>query len=151
MFTNNEKGVTLIEIIASIAIISIMLVTVMNFFPQMAKVNQLNIKKNQGVNLVKNELLYWQNTLERELQLDPTNVKTPIAQCPESLDQYCGIFELQTESETDFQVIVRVSKQSDLTNGAINAHLIQIEIVKSEDHSPVSETYGYIFLSEDGS
>ena len=41
----NEKGLTLIEVLASIVILSIILVSIMNFFPQMGLMNKTNARK----------------------------------------------------------------------------------------------------------
>ncbi len=57
----NEKGVTLIEILAAVVILSIILVSLMNFFPQMGFINKLNGEKSQAINTAKQVLIDWQN------------------------------------------------------------------------------------------
>ena len=57
----NEKGVTLIEVLATVVILSIILVSVMNFFPQVGLINNVNGEKSQAISTAKQVLIDWQN------------------------------------------------------------------------------------------
>jgi type II secretory pathway component PulJ len=57
----NEKGVTLIEVLAAIVILMIILGSVMNFFPQIGFVNKSNEEKAEAINTAKLILHNWQN------------------------------------------------------------------------------------------
>ncbi|CAH2716273.1 hypothetical protein BACCIP111895_03457 [Neobacillus rhizosphaerae] len=73
-FCQNEKGVTLLEVLISIVILSIIFLSVMRFFPQMGFMNNQNAEKTQAINTAKEILIDWQNSPHAKAFLvDPTN------------------------------------------------------------------------------
>lgn len=154
MDLRNEKGLTLVEVLASIVILSIVLVIFMNFFPQMALMNNKNEEKQQAINLAKKELIYWQNEMKSQSDLDnflntPSTISQFKAECNEniSLDFGCGIFNYHVNSES-FDVIVMIKKTSDLETNSTKLHQIHIQLIKENQEYPTSETYGYIKLEK---
>ncbi|MFG5995025.1 prepilin-type N-terminal cleavage/methylation domain-containing protein, partial [Salmonella enterica] len=57
----NERGISLIEVVASIVLLAIIMVSVINLLPQMGKKNNQNEDKQIAVNLASKELAYWQS------------------------------------------------------------------------------------------
>lgn len=149
MYIQNEEGVTLLEVIASVVILTLIIVAVFSFLPQMDQMNKRNIETSQAIQLVKDELLYWQEQLQTDL--DPTQVQTPIGSCPQSENlenYYCGVFPIQKEEHQDiYSVVVKVQRTPDLNNGVIFGHLLHIQLLKKENQTVASEMYGYIFLN----
>lgn len=59
----NEKGMTLVELLAAIVILTLVITVFLQFLPQLAKTNKINIDKNQAINIAENELNYWESIL----------------------------------------------------------------------------------------
>jgi prepilin-type N-terminal cleavage/methylation domain-containing protein len=143
----NEHGVTLIELLASLAILSIILVSIMNFFPQMGLINNHNEAKGQGINSVKQVLNDWKTAPAVIAFLKTHNVADrPAGYVSDDTTYY--YFET---TERNFKVKIKIKKSSDLTppestvgTGA-NAHQIHIQIVNERDVI-ISETYGYVIV-----
>src|SRR5581483_8216393 len=69
----NEKGLTLLEVLISIVILSIILVSFMGIFPQMGMMNQQNSNKEQAVNTAKRLLISWENDSNIKAFLNPAS------------------------------------------------------------------------------
>lgn len=158
MHSQNQKGMTLIEVLLSIVILTIILGTVIKFFPQMGMMNKQNETKQQAVNLAKKELMYWKISLETSQDFmdfknntNPNQIFTFINKVegdtitiePETV----SIKTLTTKSSnSDFGVKVIIYKESDLTSNPRKAYQIHIKLLKDgNEDNPYSETYGYIF------
>lgn len=150
MNLRNEEGITLVEVLASIVILTIILATIMNFFPQMASMNNKNEEKQQATNLVKKEIIYWQNIIENQSTLDkflnnPSMFNEFISDCveEESFEFGCGIFSSQVNGDS-FDVIVKIKKTPDLESNGTKLHQIHIQLIKENQKYPTSKTYGYV-------
>ncbi|WP_179884874.1 type II secretion system protein J [Bacillus sp. AFS015802] len=138
----NEKGVTLLEVLLSITILSIILLSIMNVFPQMGMMNEHNEAKSQGVNEAKRVLVNWKASEEVvDFLQDPAPANRPMGYKREDTTYYY----FQT-LEQPFDVYIKIKKNTDLHSAPSKAHLVEIKLLK--DHRTVSETYGYITIGE---
>lgn len=137
----SEKGVTLIEVLASITLLSIVLITIMNIFPQMGMINNHNQIKTQAVNTAKEILLEWQNDNDR---ID-NFFKTPDVLI---ISEYAPLpgdaYNFETV-EGDYFVNIKINKTPSKESTLYNAHLIVIRLYDiNKRDTLVSETYGYV-------
>ena len=58
----DEKGLTLLEVLISIVILSFIFLSIMNFFPQMGFINKVNEDKAKTVNYANELLIEWKNS-----------------------------------------------------------------------------------------
>ena len=138
----NEKGITLLEVLLSITILSIILLSITNFFPQMGMMNEHNEAKSQGVNEAKKVLVKWKSSQEViKFLKNPTPANRPREYKSEDNTH----FYFHT-SEQGFNIDIKIEKTSDLNSTPFKVHLIQIKLQK--DNRFVSETYGYIPIDE---
>lgn len=162
----DESGISLIEVIASVVIISIILIAFMNFFPQMAKSNNQTGEKQQAINLASSELLFWQNIISEQFMDNPTasNLKASVNSIEQINTPTNSIRILTTSTNSiasmanDYDVEVLLKIDPDLTTSPLNANLIQINIYNEnsiQDNTlvnsgkPISTTYGYVFLKDE--
>lgn len=149
---DNEKGLTLLEVLLSIVILTIILVTVMNFFPQMGFMNKQNEDKQQATNLAKKELIYWQETLGNSSDFEnfKKNPKQdyPFIREDDTVSDNTSTITIKTNTTRStnsiFNVEVIINKDSDLDSEPTKAYPIDIKLFKNKD-TLVSETYGYVF------
>ncbi|MEH7112163.1 prepilin-type N-terminal cleavage/methylation domain-containing protein [Neobacillus niacini] len=136
-----EKGVTLVEVLASITLLSIVLITLMNIFPQMGMMNNYNKMKTQGINTAKEVLLKWQNDNDRlKLFFDTPDVSV----IPEFKQITGNVYNFEYVNG-DFIVRVDVNKNFSKKSDIYNAHLIVVKLYNIEKpDTVVSETYGYV-------
>ncbi|MBI0576518.1 type II secretion system protein [Neobacillus cucumis] len=136
----NEKGITLVELLVSIVILSMILITTMSFFPQMGLLNNQNKVKTQGINTAKEILLKWQNDSRLE-----TFFTTPNGGI---IPEYTGIIGNDYNFETvdsNYFVNIKIKISPSMTSGIYNAHLIVIKLYKNDKRDIlISKTYGYV-------
>ncbi|MBV7505998.1 prepilin-type N-terminal cleavage/methylation domain-containing protein [Bacillus sp. sid0103] len=136
-----EKGVTLLEVLLSIVILSMILLTTMSFFPQMGLINNQNNLKTQGINTVKDVLLKWQN----DSRLDAFFTNPDAGVIPEYKPitgaDYYNFETVEGGYIVNIQIKVNPSKESKI----YNAHQIDIKLYKMNNRDiAVSNTYGYV-------
>lgn len=166
MIHQNEEGITLIEVVASIVILSFIVISFMNFFPQMGKSNIQTGEKQQAINLARSELLYWQEKINKEfletqsatlLQSDVNRVEL-IHVPTNSIKIVTTTSNSMTSVSNKYDVIVLIKLESDLTTAPSKAHQIQINIYKENSiqnnslvsgSHPISSTYGYVFIEDE--
>jgi hypothetical protein len=138
-----EKGVTLVEVLTSITLLSIVLITLMNIFPQMGMMNNHNKMKTQGINTAKEVLLKWQNDNDR-LKLF---FATPdVSVIPEYKPITGNAYNFEYVNG-DFLVNVKINKNFSKESDIYNAHLIFVKLYNiNKPDIVVSETYGYVKL-----
>jgi prepilin-type N-terminal cleavage/methylation domain-containing protein len=142
VLVHNEKGVTLLEVLLSITILSIILLSITNFFPQMGMMNKHNEEKSQGMNFAKQVLVDWK-TSQRVIDF----IKAPApANRPEEYKSEDESYYYFSTIKNDFDVHIKIKKESDLHSTPSKAHLIQIQLQENSD--TVSETYGYLTIDE---
>jgi prepilin-type N-terminal cleavage/methylation domain-containing protein len=135
-----EKGVTLIEVLISMVILSIVFMSFMSFFPQMGLMNRQNEDKTQAINTAKQLLIQWQNNGDLKTYLSsPTTTVLPV---PPQIDTDGKSYIFNT-SEGKFAVKVKIKITPSKTSRVLNAHLIIIQLFNIKGNV-VGETYGYI-------
>jgi prepilin-type N-terminal cleavage/methylation domain-containing protein len=140
-FCQNEKGVTLLEVLISIVILSIIFLSVMRFFPQMGFMNKQNAEKTQAINTAKEILIDWQNSPHAKAFLvDPTNES--LDDLPINKKTEGGYYYFYT-AEGNFDVTIKIKITPSKEAKFSKAHLIQIQLFNKRKNV-VSETYGYI-------
>lgn len=143
----NEKGLTLIEVLASIVILSIILLTLMRFFPQMGLMNTQNQGKTQAINMARQVLVEWENTSSTAMSLFFTSPSTsPIPQY--QLQDSNGDYFIFKKASTigNFTIYIKIKKSSDFDlyhTPVYNTNLIIVQVF-NQKNTLVTETYGYL-------
>lgn len=143
----NEKGLTLIEVLASIVILSIILLTLMRFFPQMGLMNTQNQGKTQAINMARQVLVEWENTSSTAMSLFFTSPSTsPIPQY--QLQDSNGDYFIFKKASTigNFTIFIKIKKSSDFDlyhTPIYNTNLIIVQVF-NQKNTLVTETYGYL-------
>lgn len=138
---NSEKGVTLVEVLVSITLLSIVLITLMNIFPQMGMMNNHTKLKAQGINTAKEVLLKWQNDNDRIKNFFAT---PDVSVIPEYKPITGNAYNFEYVNG-DFLVNVKINKNFSKESDIYNAHLIVVKLYnKNKTDIVVSETYGYV-------
>jgi prepilin-type N-terminal cleavage/methylation domain-containing protein len=143
----NEKGITLIEVLAAMAILSIILISIMNFFPQMGMINNHNKEKTQAINTAKLLLNEWK--LDSDLiaalkKEEPQPGDWPGTIPTKDVDDDGDEFYLFTTDDPKAEI--KIWKKPPSNAGTqVPAHEIQIKIL-NDTGKPISETYGYLVV-----
>lgn len=136
--SQNEKGVTLIEVLLSIVILSVIFLSIMRFFPQMGFMNKENEDKTQAINTANEILIEWQESEDVKINLKNRTMNVlPGYITPDSTN-----YKFKTK-KGNFDVNIKIQINSDLISTPIKTHLIQIELLNKRGNI-VSKTYGYI-------
>lgn len=137
----NQKGLTLMEILAAIVIITLIILFLGNLLPLMARTNEVNEKKIEAIHLANEQLIAWQEYFQ-----DPEKQIIPKKLCSEN-----GKFVSRYPLDNSYHVVVTIypndDYQSSDISGRIKAHQIRVQIY-DEQNDQLTETYGYIFTEE---
>ena len=146
-----EEGLTLIEVLASMVILSIVLFSIMAIFPQMGLSNQKVETKIEGVQLARDVLIEWQEQYADDIQLFFENVaesptgalqkdvySMPLIQPIEPTEQGYYFYT----NKDAFIAKIKIWTKSDLHSKPNEVHRMHVKII-NENHV-ISETYGYI-------
>lgn len=142
----NNKGVTLVEVLAAMTILSIILISLMNIFPQMGKVNKFNEDKVQAISLAKELLIEWQENSEMITYIANPDTTLLLTLDPPQLED--GYYSFAT-TKGGFNATVNVREVPRRTSKLHNAHLIVIKLYNDKD-KVITETYGYILVPKAG-
>ncbi len=137
----NESGLTLLEVLLSIVILSIILVSVVNFFPQMGLMNKKNIDKQQAINTAKEILFGYQSDPDiSELISNPITTDRY-----EIIERTVDFNYFQDKVENNgYSVQFKLKTQADIGSSSGN-NLYQIHILLfNKKGTLITETYGYI-------
>lgn len=160
LFPNNETeeiGISLIEVLASLVILSFILISFLNFFPHMGQKNLQNDYKQSAINIAKMELSYWKEKLENSsdfnsFKTNPTGASYSFITSEDNVTYDSDTILIKTNktksTRSNFFVEVAIHKNSDLPSKPKKAYQIHIKIYKANDIL-VSETYGYIFYKDE--
>jgi Tfp pilus assembly protein PilE len=141
----NEKGITLVEILAAITILSVILLSIVQFFPQIERMNQHNDVKTKGMNLAKEVLAQWTHSEKVISFLDnPDDAPPPSGY--QTTDEDHHVFKTKVNG---FDVLIKINKHSDLKSTPSEAHYMFIELIDHEGKH-VSEIYGYVMVDGTG-
>ena len=137
----NQTGLTLIEILAAITIITLIIIFLGNLLPLMAKTNQVNEKKLEAVQLAKEQLSTWQEYF----QTPESNEK------PDKLSSNGENLVAEYPLKNNYTVQVTIYGTDDYEHlelsGNVKAHQIHVQIFGERDNM-ITETYGYIFTNK---
>ncbi|WML59565.1 prepilin-type N-terminal cleavage/methylation domain-containing protein [Neobacillus sp. PS2-9] len=137
----NENGLTLIEVLISIAILSIIFVSFMSFFPQMGFMNKQNEDKTQAINTAKEVLIEWQEMPDlKAFLVDPTN--DTLDDLPSNKKTEGDYYYFYT-TKNNYDVTIKINILPSKESKAAKAHLIMIQLFNKKG-TVVSETYGYV-------
>ncbi|WHZ01907.1 prepilin-type N-terminal cleavage/methylation domain-containing protein [Neobacillus sp. YX16] len=139
-FFQEEKGLTLLEVLLAISILSIIFISFLSFFPQMGFINKENENKAQAINTAKEVLLEWQNSQELK-----NYIKTPSNNPPAGYVSKDSTFYYFKDVKVGFDVDIKIKIATDIKSTPTKTHLIQIEL-KNKRNNVVSDTYGYIII-----
>lgn len=137
----DEKGFTLIEILLSIVILTIILVSIMNFFPQMGLFNRYNLEKTEAINLAKKELVEWQKADFEKFLAQPSTKNIP------EFNRYEEPYYIFVDEQNNYTVEIWLKNKSDLQTAPTKAHELQVKILDDKNNL-LSETYGYYLYKE---
>ncbi|MCG7344998.1 type II secretion system GspH family protein [Sporosarcina sp. ACRSL] len=131
----NERGMTLVEILAALVILGIVFVGFMTVFPQMTNFNEKTESKLSAMNEVRVLLDNYRNS---SYSLNDFTSENGYIEKNEAW--------IRTEKSELGEVKYRVEKQAALpagdSEGELSLHEINISIQK--DSKVISETFGYI-------
>ena len=150
-FFKSEKGVTLVEVLASITLLSIVLITTMNIFAQMGKLNKHNEDKAQAINMAKEILIDWQEADEvkefikenRTTGFTPVAGNTKVSYTRFSYDiEPAGYYYFETTKD-QYEVHIKIKKSPKIDSNSGQVNQITVQLL-NERGNLVSETYGYV-------
>ncbi|ARJ37831.1 hypothetical protein SporoP8_02365 [Sporosarcina ureae] len=137
----NDKGFTMVEILAALTILGIIFISFMTIFPQMSNLNSKTEAKLETISLAKKELLVWkENPLPLNRNDDLENIKEDFVTKPGHI-----VYEYSHKEEPIFTYRVTCKKKSDLPTtqkGEVELYRIHIAVFKGERE--ISETFGYM-------
>lgn len=146
----NERGVSLVEVIAAIAILSIILISIVSLLPQMGLKNNQNEDKQVAVNLASKELAYWQGQLGSASTFN--SLVTPGATFPFITSDDTLTYDVDTITITTaksksmtskYNTVIKIKRTPDLASSPKKANQISILIYKNNTIL-VTEIHGYI-------
>ncbi|WP_252502819.1 prepilin-type N-terminal cleavage/methylation domain-containing protein [Sporosarcina sp. Marseille-Q4943] len=128
----NEKGMTLVEILAALVIFGIVFIGFMTIFPQMTNFNEKTGSKLETMNLARNKL-------------DQIRGSGLPSQC-DGASGKCLI----TDEENGYKVTLEYTMEPDLKPqgnlpGQVTLHQVHIKYFRpGQKDKPISETFGYV-------
>ncbi|MDN7245938.1 type IV pilus modification PilV family protein [Planococcus shenhongbingii] len=139
---NNEKGLTLVEILATLVLLGIVFVGIMTVFSQMTLFNDKTYTKLDTMNLARQEISEIKGVTYPKLITEITAAieATTYAEVPTATNPY----HLFTKSEDGYTYELRLYKNPKLVGEANIESLYQVHLMVKKDNKLNSETYGYI-------
>lgn len=132
---SNEKGLTLIELIASITILSIVIITFLSFFTNAFRFNSINDDSLQTMNIVRE-----QQALIKAIDGEPWSyITTEFTKDPENPRYY--IKQLNDAEHPEY--VIKISIKETKETGEFYRDLHQVHIQVTKDGKILSETYRY--------
>jgi prepilin-type N-terminal cleavage/methylation domain-containing protein len=138
---HDEKGFTLLEVLISIVLLSVIFLSIMNFFPQMGLINQENENKTKAINTAQAVLVEWEHNDDVTTKLKNNINSTAIPGYYKSDSNY---YYYKTVKD-NFNVIIKIKMDSDLVSAPIKTRLIKIQVLNKRNNV-VGETFGYIIV-----
>ncbi len=123
---DNEKGLTLIEVLVSITLLSIVIITFLSFFTNAFRFNSINDDSIQAMNIAREQ----QALIKEESWNDITSTY------PMTTDYY-----VQTINQPDYDIKISINIIPENIVSYYKLHLVHIEVMK--DERLLSETYTY--------
>lgn len=143
----NEKGVTLIEVLVSIVILSLVFMSFISFFPQMGLVNKQNIDKNQAINMAKEILINWQESSDVKWFLVKTDNVTGFTSTDPKVNYSNFHFDSDyyyfETSKDQYTIHIKINKLPNTNSRLVSVNSIFIQLLNKKGNV-VSETYGFV-------
>ncbi|KOY82808.1 hypothetical protein I6G82_12610 [Lysinibacillus macroides] len=146
----NEHGISLVEVVAAIVLLTIILVSVINLLPQMGLKSKQNEDKQVAINLVSKELDHWQSTLEgniANLLANPDGTFS-FLDAGDTLTHDANTITIQTATTksmpSNYTTEIQIEITPDLNTSPKKANQISVFIYKNNSIL-VTENYGYVF------
>jgi type II secretory pathway pseudopilin PulG len=147
-FIRNEKGITLIEVLVSIVLLSITFLSVMSFFPQMGLMNNQNQDKARAINLAKEVLINWQDSSDVKWFLVKTDQVTGFTSTEPKVVYTRFYFDVNYyyfESTKDkYDVLIRINRYPETSSRLSSINSIVVQLLDKKKRHVVSETFGYV-------
>lgn len=148
---HNNKGLTLVEIIATVALIGIVFVGVMSVFPQMSLFNEKTFTKLDTMNLARQEIsemkaLSFTGTpveIRQQLITDPVMAYLPNPAFNETNASGETIHYFEKTKGT-YRYELRFYETPKFSGEAALGKLYQVHLTVKTDQAFNSETFGYI-------
>lgn len=140
MKQHNEKGFTLIEVVAAIVIISLVTLTFFQFFIQSNKISTYNNEKLLVVNLANAELERLKATPTEQL-FGPTS--TQFTKPPESYTLYSEKTIEKSATINEASYIVKITANQTATEHAAKLLNMKVEVTGPQQNSK-STVEGYV-------
>ncbi|MGE7119997.1 type II secretion system protein [Peribacillus sp. NPDC046944] len=142
IFSKNQKGFTLVEVLASIAILGIITITVMTFFTQSYDYTKRNQSKTVGINVARNVINYFDQLEFNELykqygiaSLDSEGINISLPDCntrPSLYTTSCSEILQPTINNYKYDTEITLKKYENVavkdTGYDLNKNLIRIEV-----------------------
>ncbi|MFC4800979.1 prepilin-type N-terminal cleavage/methylation domain-containing protein [Neobacillus sp. GCM10023253] len=147
----NEKGLTLLEVLISIVLLSMVLLTTMSFFPQMGLVNKQNEEKTQAINSAKEVLINWQESTVVKTYLasdnqtagfTPAYVDEKVNYTFFSSTKYTGYYYFET-TKNNYNAQIKIKKSPNKSSSISYVHQIIVQLINKRGNV-VAETFGYV-------
>lgn len=139
----NEKGMTLVELLAAITILSIVLVAILSILPQMTASNKQTEQKLETMNLARVELNKLQQAESNEVFLKDNEYKiidrVSLSHTVLSKEQRGYVYEI-----THYEIPDLGQSEDTPEMPEELIELYQIHIVIKDGDKVISETFGYV-------
>ncbi|MGG1677591.1 prepilin-type N-terminal cleavage/methylation domain-containing protein [Neobacillus sp. NRS-1170] len=147
-FKKNEKGLTLIEVLVSIVILSMVLLTTMSFFPQMGLVNKQNQDKTQAINIAKEVLINWQESSDVKWFLVKSDRVTGFTSTDPKVTYnaftYDSNYYYFDATKDIYNVKIKIKKSPETSSRLSSVNYILVQMLNKKNNNVVSETFGYV-------
>jgi len=147
-FIRNEKGVTLIEVLASIVLLSIIFLSVIRFFPQMGLINNQNENKTKAINIAKEILINWQESSDVKWFLVKTDRVTGFTSTDPKVAynkfNYDDTYYYFETSKDIYNVHIKIKKSPETSSRLSSVNSIVVQLLNKKNGNVISETFGYV-------
>ncbi|WP_223591142.1 type IV pilus modification PilV family protein [Neobacillus bataviensis] len=147
-FKKNEKGLTLIEVLVSIVILAMVLLTTMSFFPQMGFVNKQNQDKTQAINVAKEVLINWQESSDVKWFLVKSDRVTGFTSTDPKVAYnaftYDSTYYYFDATKDIYNVKIKIKKSPETSSRLSSVNYIVVQMLNKKNNNVVSETFGYV-------
>lgn len=123
---DTEKGLTLIEVLLSITLLSIVMITFLSFFTNAFRFNSINDDSTQAMNIAR----------EKQALIKEKSWSEITTTFDETTDYY-----IQNMNESEYDITLSLKKSPEDITSYYNLHLVHVEVNK--DGKLLSETYTY--------
>ena len=147
-FISNERGLTLIELLASIIILSIVILTFLSFFTNAFRFNAINSDSIQAMNIAREQQAMIKENDSDIHQLLVNNsltaeaaIRLHVNNSIEKTEKNGKDYYILKSTNTDYDITIAIEKDTHLTETFNDLHEVHVEVKKNG--KLLSETYTY--------